>query len=162
MANAFLEDGYLLLADDTVAVTMENEVSFVQPAFPQRKLCGDVLEGCGIVRADLTELHENPPKYAISMWEQFMYEPRKLLALIMVQVYEEDMVKIEEITGGEKLSFLMKASYEYLLYAMCKPRKEEIQQLVQICNKVPFYVIYRPNEGDSTREQRILIEEQLN
>lgn len=161
LADEFLNNGYFLLADDTVAITVEKDNIFGQPAFPQRKLCGDVVERRGLDKSKLIDLEEEPPKYAVSMWEQYVYEPRQFLALVQIEPYDGEQVLVEEITGGEKLAFLMKASYKYMLYAINRPSKDEIQQLVEICNKVNFYVIYRPRQGDSTKEQRELLEKIL-
>ena len=157
LANEFLESGYRMLADDTVGITVNDEGVYTIPAFPQRRLVADLVEHLGLEKENLIDLNEEKQKFAINIDSQ--YCPQKRTFKVLVQVYKHSgkTVEIVEITGADKLRFLMDASYEYMLYANDKLRKEEIVDMVKICNNVSFYAMYRPKQGYTTKEQMNLI-----
>lgn len=97
-------------------------------------------------------MNEDEPKYAIDVGTQYCNEPRKLKALVQIYKYPGTSVEMQEVTGAEKLRFLMNTSYEYMLYVNDKLHKEEIMDMVRICNEVPFFVLFRPEKGYTTKE----------
>ena len=153
LANEFLYAGHRLIADDTVGLSVNESGVYTLPAFPQRKLVGDMVERLGLNRGELIDLNEDEPKYAIDVGTQYCNEPRKLKALVQIYKYLGNTVEMQEVTGAEKLRFLMNTSYEYMLYVNDKLHKEEIMDMVRICNEVPFFVLFRPEKGYTTKEQ---------
>ena len=157
LASEFFDAGYKLMADDTVGLSVDENGVYTIPAFPQRKLVGYMAERMGLDKAKLIDLGEDKPKYAINVDSQFCTQKRQFKALVQVCKYQGETVEIEEVTGAEKLRFLMNTSYEYMLYANDKLHKNEIVEMVKICNEVPFYMVLRPETGYTTKEQMKLI-----
>lgn len=153
LANEFIESGCRILADDTVGVDVVEDDVYAIPAFPQRKLVVDMVEKVGIDSSKLIDLKQNVPKYAINVDEQYCNQPRKLKALVWVCKHSGKNVEIHEVTGADKLKFLMDTSYEYMLYVNDKVQQDEFKTLVKICNDVVFYVVLRPEGGYTTKEQ---------
>lgn len=153
LSNEFLSAGYRLIADDTVGILVNNDGVFTLPAFPQRRLVGDMVDRMGLHKDELIDLKEDIPKYAINVGEQYCSEARPFSILVQLLKYPGETVEIHEITGVDKIRFLMDTSYEYLLYINDKLQKEEILEMVKICNNVPFFVMLRPEEGYTTKEQ---------
>ena len=120
-------------------------------------LVGDMVERMGLDKDKLIDLGEDRPKYAINVDSQFCTQKKQFKALVQVCKYQGETVEIEEVTGAEKLRFLMNTSYEYMLYANDKLHKNEIVEMVKICNEVPFYMVFRPETGYTTKEQMKLI-----
>ena len=153
LANEFLDSGYRMLADDTVGIAVDNEGVYTIPAFPQRKLVGDMVEHLGLDKDKLIDLKEDKRKYAINVDTQFCPDKRPFKALVQIYKYPGKTVEIKEITGAGKLRFLMDTSYEYMLYANDKLQQNEIMDMVKICNEVSFYAVLRPEVGYTTKEQ---------
>ncbi len=153
LANEFVNSGYRMLADDTVGIRVDNEGVFTIPSFPQRRLVEDLILHLGMDRTNLFDLKSSKKKYVINIGSDYCDEPRRFMALVWLIKYQGEKVMIREVTGGEKLKFLMETSYEYRLYANDKLRQNEIMDMVKICNEVVFLNVFRPNEGYTTKEQ---------
>lgn len=153
LANEFLDAGCRLIADDTVGIDINEDGVLATPAFPQRKLVGDMVDRLGLNREELIDLREETPKYALNLGENYCSEPKKFRALVQVYKYPGDEVVINEITGAAKLKFLMETSYEYMLYANSRLQKTDIEDMVKICNAVEFYAVLRPENGYTTEKQ---------
>lgn len=153
LASEFLNSGCRLIADDTVGIDIASDGIYATPAFPQRKLVGDMVDKLGLNRDELIDLREEIPKYALNLGDNYCSEPKKFRALVQVYKYPGDKVVINEITGAAKLKFLMETSYEYMLYANSRLQKKDIEDMVKICNAVEFYAVLRPENGYTTEKQ---------
>lgn len=72
LAAALGECGHALVADDIVAITPDG---LVLPAFPQRKLCSDVLEALALDNSGLLPNRPGQPKYRVPALAGFTAAP---------------------------------------------------------------------------------------
>lgn len=153
ITTSYLKEGYQLMADDIVAVRInEEEKVMACPAFPYQKLCRDAVNREGFQPDELIYIDEDKDKFLVSRKEQFTDHPVKVKAMVMLGVYDGDKVEVEEITGVNKLMavrenlFLKRLSGEWL------GKANLIKTCLEIGSKVPIYVVMRPEKSDTRLE----------
>lgn len=151
IALSLIDAGYRYLADD-IAMVNPKEDMIIQPAFPQQKVCRNVAEQIGTEK--LRYINEKKDKFAYCNTENFCWEPRKLTTLIILKKYEGASVKIEEITGVEKISAVINNLFLLDAYKAMGITIEEKARCLELAGKLSIYTIYRPADGDTVQEIR--------
>lgn len=154
LTNAFRHNGYPFMADD-VSLTEEQKDGkvIVHPAYPQQKICKDAMLKMGYNIEDYTLIDEGREKYVIPTHKTFVKESKPLGAMIHITVGDVDKVQIEEITGQDKMTTVIKNIYRTEILWRYGVAPEYFKKVFNISKKVPLYRITRPKGEFSVNEQ---------
>ena len=151
----------IFMADDTVAIRLDNQIAYAYPGYPQQKLCEDAAIAYGYHISDLIPISEERSKYAISMISNYHSTRKVADILIGVEVGDVESVQILEIVGSEKLKFLLDASYVYKVYKKFAIPYSEMLKCISIANQIKMYKLIRPRTGNTVVQQAAVINEML-
>lgn len=157
LAAEFLNRKGIFLADDTVAIKLHKDRVYAQPGYPQQKICADTITKTDRQRGELVLLpslgKKEKEKFGLRLREGYCTEERELSAIFILQPGEVEQVEMQEITGSEKIKYLIDNIYKRRIYLEVGMPREVFNQCVQVANKVKIYTLTRPIEGMSTEIQ---------
>ena len=80
LASAFLKQGYKLLSDDVIAVSVsqENPIPYVTPSYPQQKLWQESLNIFGMENSNYRSIYGRENKYCIPVTKALLRHPLPL------------------------------------------------------------------------------------
>lgn len=163
LTEELLECGSVFMADDTVALKVIEGKVYAEAAYPQQKICTDTVKESTRERGQMVLL---PPdggkeKYAVRLKTGYCMEEKELNSMFILNVGDVETVAIEEITGSEKIKYLMDNLYKRKVYIEVGMSVEIFKKCVEVANKVKIYKIVRPKEGMTTDIQMAKIKEIL-
>lgn len=164
LVSAFRYKNYNFLSDDVCATTVEGKEIYVNSAYPQQKLCEDAVKNFNLNKEELVKLDEGRGKYAIPSKESFILGKEKLCMLIELSVSKEeddDDLRIEEITGTDKMVIVMKNVYRINLAHYMKMSKEYFNNIATIAKNIKVYRLIRPKDKFTVFNQIELIKKLL-
>ena len=162
LTSALREKGYFFMADDVSVIGKRIDTKhIIHPGYPQQKLCRDAMEKMGYNIKAFKRIDEGRDKYAIPVHKSFIKEPIQLGAVFEIIIGEEPHVKIEEITGTEKLKLLLKNIYRVEVSHYSGMSPEYFKNCIDIVKRVPCFKIKRPKAKFSVEEQISAIEKAL-
>lgn len=150
---AFTKNKYEFLSDDISVVSMDDSGSLlVLPGFPQRKLCKDTAKIMGYDTSNpaVTILEK---KIIVNSNMHFRNEAMPLSAIYEIKKVKDKQVSIVDVKGSEKLrSLINNLCYSPILFSM-GIKSDYFIKCAELANKVSYHYMFRPNKGDTTREQ---------
>lgn len=153
LTNALLGQGYEFMADDAVALTVTDKI-YACGAYPQRKLCENIIEYDGYDKEKLRYIPDGGKiKYGVDMKESYRADKEELRVLLVLSVADIDTVLIEEIQGNEKLKYIINNLYKRETYKKIGFTTCIFEQCVKIADNISVYEIKRPKDKFSVREQ---------
>ena len=163
LAERFFEMGAQMLADDMVVINQENDEFFAVPAYPQQKLCLDQVTD---EMKDKYTMILLPPdngvfKYGVRIPERFVDEEQKLDALFIILPSEVSKTEIEEITGGDKINYLIDNLFQVGIYRKIGLPADRLKKIIAIASNIQVFVIKRPKIGMTVSEQAELVRSAL-
>lgn len=159
----FLDCGSRLMTDDVAILeTVGQGEIMVYPGFPQQKLCRDAVGRNKLDTKELLYIDEDKDKFAVDRREGFSTEPVRLGAMVCLNRYSGKEVRIRELSGHEKLDFILENQFLRPMFEnSCEYPPEDMKQSLIIAMSVPVYEVLRPIKGDTTAEQLRLITARL-
>ncbi|EJT6664664.1 hypothetical protein C4D51_13375 [Clostridium perfringens] len=161
LTNAFRQYKYPFMADDVSSTIELQDVIFIEPAYPQQKICRDAMEKMGYRIDDFKLIDEDREKYVIPTHESFVKEKRKLQAIFEIEPYDGEEVKIEEISGGEKMKIILRNIYRIEIIAPHGIPPTYFKKVINIAKNTLVFRIKRPRDQFSVDRQIELIEREL-
>jgi hypothetical protein len=151
--------GFDLLADDVSALGCDLKDNYIiYPAYPQQKLCRDVMEN---MNYDIKRFSKTDPyrdKYLVPLKKGFQKLPVQLSAIYEISTGESKKVEIVEILGSEKLKTILRNIYRIELTRYLGQGPQFFKQCINIANAISVYKITRPKLGLTVTEQIELIQ----
>lgn len=158
ITSIYLEQGYKLLADDIVAIGINDEKKVIAyPAFPYQKLCRDVISREGMTMDALIYIDEEKDKFLVPRKEQFIETPIEVKAMVILGVNEGTKLVADQVIGMNKLMAIRENLFLKRLRGEWQVKPKLIQTCLEIGSKVPIYAIARPKKDDT----RILLKKSL-
>lgn len=149
LAAAFLSQGYELISDDVLAISIEGEHAYVTPSYPQQKLWQESLDQFGI-RADLLHsIYGRETKYGIPVTQQFIHAPLPLAGVFELKKGETEEIVIEPVTGLDCVHSLFFNTYRNFLLDRLGLLEWHFNVTVQLAQRLIMYQIQRPLAGFS-------------
>lgn len=161
LTNAFRQYEYPFMADDVSSTIELQDEIFIEPAYPQQKICRDAMEKMGYRIDDFKLIDEDREKYVIPTHESFVKEKRKLKAIFEIEPYDGEEVKIEEISGGEKMKTILRNIYRIEIIAPHGIPPAYFKKVINIAKNTLVFRIKRPKNQFSVDRQIELIEREL-
>lgn len=162
ITNSFREKGFKFLADDVSALDILNENTIiVNPAYPQQKICKDIMEKMGYEKELFKLIDECRGKYVIPARESFVYDAKKLTAICEISISDDPDVNIQEITGVEKLKVIIKNIYRQEIFLREGMKSCYFKNILNIAKNILVYKIFRPKDKLTVDEQIDIILKEL-
>ena len=163
LAAGILNRSGIFMADDTVAIKIKEGKVYAQPGYPQQKICVDALKEKDRERGKLVLLPSlgEKEKYGLRLHGGYCTEEKELYAMFILQPGDVDSVQVQEVTGSEKIKYLIDNLYKRGIYLEVGMPPEVFQQCIQVANQVKIYNLVRPREGMTTEIQIERIMEKL-
>lgn len=162
LSSAFRKKGYPFLADDISVITLdEGRLPWVQPAYPQQKLCRDSVQMMGDDISFLKQVDEDTDKYAVPVLKHFQHLPVRLAAICELRPYDCCSIGISQVFGTEKLQVLMKNIYRVELLRWFGQKQEFFKQCLDVAKDTAFFRMIKPKHAFTLEDQVSLIKEKL-
>lgn len=152
ISTALRKQGWLFLADDTVAITSEDGCLYAHPAYPQQKLCLDTAIEFGHDIKQLTLINEERQKYAVNVKDIFCSSRKVIKAMVCLEVNDMDQLIINEVKGNAKLEYIIKNLYAYYDYKDMGMSAYDFGQCLEMTRKIPIFRVKRPLNLKSQRQ----------
>lgn len=153
LASALLQEGYPLLSDDVIAVSVSEDrgTPIVTPAYPHQKLWQDSLNIFGLESTNYDSIFGRETKYSIPV-TQYYNKPLPLGAIFVLEKYEEESVDISEIQKLERFYDIYTHTFRNFLIPNLGLMDWHLNITAQIVNQIKIYRIKRPNKGCDTKK----------
>ncbi|MFF5396678.1 aldolase [Peribacillus butanolivorans] len=148
LAAAFLKEGFQLLSDDILPISLSKEnIPFITPTYPQQKLWQESLQVFGIEKKDYQPLFERETKFAVPVTSSFSNKPLPLSSVFELVKTEHGEVTLQKINQLERFRTLFCHTYRNFLVPRLGLMEWHFMESVNILNKIHMYQLHRPNTG---------------
>ncbi len=153
LSTALINSGFQYIADDAVAIECSEEVKACS-GYPQRKLSFDTLRCFDMKPEDYPLVPDTEDvKYSIKQLDQYYKETLTLGGLVVITPSEEEDVKLIPILGSDKIKLVMDNLYKKEIYNLLGFNKDIFNQCVKIAKFIDVYVLTRPVNQLTIKEQ---------
>ena len=157
LAASFIANGYKILSDDVIPVSLSNQIPIVTPSYPQQKLWSRSLEKFGMNKKEFNPLFEREDKYAIPVNKHFYNDALPLGGIIELSKSECDQVELSTIRSLQAIHTLFNHTYRNFFVPRLGLIEWHFKITSQISGQVPCYHIDRPTSQFTAGEIRDLI-----
>jgi nucleoside phosphorylase len=158
MCSFFRKAGNRYLSDDISVVTLGIDGQpYVQPAFPQQRLCTDTAIKLGYDTSMLKKACLKDDKFIIVDTKNYFNEPVPLAAIIEISPVEGSNIEVNRTLGAEKLKNIIKNIYCVILMSRIGIPQKYLIQCVSIVKNVEFYKLARPIGKNTIHEQSEIV-----
>ncbi|MDD9266537.1 aldolase [Paenibacillus sp. GCM10023248] len=163
LASAFLNQGYELLSDDVIAVSLqEGNSPYVIPSYPQQKLWQDSLSNFGMECSNYQSLYGRVNKYYVPVAARYHQEPLPLTGVIELVKSEADTIEIRRIEKLSRFSPLFYHTYRNFLIQGMGLTEWHFKTSVCILQHIKMFQLSRPVSGFTAPQLVSTILETLN
>lgn len=154
LTSALVDLGYKMITDDVAVIRSSNKNEiFIEPAYPQRKLCKDAIHNFGYELNKFNKAYGQRDKFFIRIPDKFSYKPVKLKAIFEICTSDNDKVEIEEINGFEKIDIIRKNIYRIEILNKVGMKEKYFNMLLNLSKDIEIYRIKRPLNMFTVKEQ---------
>ncbi|MED4694909.1 aldolase [Peribacillus frigoritolerans] len=148
LAAAFLKEGFQLLSDDVIPVSLSiDNKPFITPSYPQQKLWQESLQAFGIETKDYQPLFERETKFSVPVASSFSNKPLPLSSVFELVKTEHGEVTLQKINQLERFRTLFSHTYRNFLVPRLGLMEWHFMESVNILNSIHMYQLHRPNIG---------------
>ncbi|MEY8733646.1 aldolase [Peribacillus frigoritolerans] len=163
LAAAFLKEGFQLLSDDVIPVSLSKDNKpFIIPSYPQQKLWQESLQAFGIEKKDYQPLFERETKFSVPVASSFSNEPLPLRAVFELVKTDHGEVTLQKINQLERFRTLFSHTYRNFLVPRLGLMEWHFMESVNILNSIHMYQLQRPNIGFTVNNLVFQILENIN
>ncbi|MBO7747798.1 aldolase [Paenibacillus sp. MWE-103] len=156
LAAALLHEGFKLLTDDVIAISMDPNTGMptVIPSYPQQKLWEESVAGLQMKSSGLETLYQNDdrPKYAIPVREQFANKSIPLAGIFELVKTDNAHPTCEPLHGLERLPLLFRHTYRNYHIPLLGLMEWHFQFTTRMTEEVDVYRLSRPVCGFKVNE----------
>ncbi|RIX52616.1 aldolase [Paenibacillus nanensis] len=152
LSTYLLEQGYQLLSDDLIAVTLDQDDNpIVTPSYPQQKIWQETIDLLGMKPERLKPLFERETKFAVPVSDRFHSSP-----LPLAGVYE--LIKVEQgaalqpVEGLERFHTLLQHTFRGFLIERLGLMDWHFGFLARFVNRIQMHRLCRPQAPSSVQE----------
>ncbi|WP_413307759.1 aldolase [Bacillus sp. 1P10SD] len=145
LASAFLREGYNLLTDDVISLSLSNEnIPLITPSYPSQKLWEDSLNHFGLDKNIYNSLYGRKTKYSVPIVGQYSDKTIPLAGIFELTKTENEKIELVGIKGLEGFQTIYKNTYREFLIPHLGLLDWHFNQSAIILNKVNLYRLSRP------------------
>lgn len=147
IAATFLNEGYKLISDDVIPITIgKDNVPMVTPAYPQQKLWEDALNKIGRGHMNFRSIYGRERKYCVPVVDSYCTTPLPIGGIFELQKIRSNELEIQPIKGLHSLNVLTIHTYRnHILYGM-ELIEWHFNMISQLTNYVEILRIKRPEQ----------------
>lgn len=158
LASALIREGYQLISDDVIPVSLSmGNIPVVTPSYPQQKLWQESLYAFGIESKGLRPIVERESKFAVPVHSQFADQSLPLAGVFELVKTEKESIVIQPLYNLERLQTLFHHTYRNFLLAPSGLLQWHFAFTATIANNVHLYQIQRPVSQFTANEIASLI-----
>ncbi|MBE1444725.1 aldolase [Paenibacillus sp. OAS669] len=145
LASTFLSQGYSLVSDDLIAVTLsgEDKQPVVTPSYPQQKLWQDSLNHLGMAAGEYRSIYGRETKFCVPVASHYVTSPLPLAGVIEL-VKTENELHLAPIGKLDKLQTLFCHTFRPFLIPRLGLMEWHFQTTSAIANHLSMYQLRRP------------------
>ena len=144
LASAFLREGFRLISDDVIPVTICEGVPMVTPAYPQQKLWLESLNHFGMESEGLRPIIDRETKFAIPVQSQFVSKSLPLAGVFELVKTENDHLEFLPVSNLQRLHTLYYHTYRNFLIGPMGLMEWHFNITAGFANKIKLFQIKRP------------------
>lgn len=145
LASAFLHEGYQLLSDDIIAVSLsQDNIPIVTPSYPQQKLWQESLNEFGMETSHYQSIYGRETKYCVPVPSQYSSDPVPLAGVFELVKMENKMVELDPINKLSGLQTLFNHTYRNFLIPRLELMEWHFSISANIVNQMNVYQLRRP------------------
>ncbi|MBT2758429.1 aldolase [Mesobacillus foraminis] len=151
LASAFLNEGYKLLSDDVIAITLSTEenLPYVIPAYPQQKLWEESLRNFGLDLGDLRSIHGRETKYNVPV-SQYHDKQLPLAGVFELIISKTNKIELRKIERLEQFYTLFTHTFRNCLIRNLGLMDWHFQTSAKILKNIKLFQLGRPDGVFST------------
>jgi hypothetical protein len=157
LASAFINQGYKLVSDDLIAVTLKDGQPWVVPSYPQQKLWQESLNIFGMDRSDFNSIYGREEKYCIPIKSQFYSKPLPLGGIFELTKADQSAVEIRSIPNLNKFHLFFNHTYRNFLLHKLNILDWHFSLSTEIIPNIMIYQVSRPIVGVTVEAIREMI-----
>lgn len=149
LASAFMEQGYPLLSDDVIAVTLsrEDNTPYVTPSYPQQKLWQDSLQRLGLKTDQYRSVYGRLDKYSVPVSSRFCSDPMPLAGVFELVKSDEPFVQCRPIGKLDRIHTLFSHTYRNFLIPSLGLTDWHFRMSAAMVNRLDMFQLRRPQTG---------------
>lgn len=157
LASSFINQGYKLVSDDLIALTLKEGQPWVVPSYPQQKLWQESLNIFGMDRNGYDSIYGRQEKYCIPIKSNFYSEPLPLGGIFELIKAEQSAVEIRSIPNLNRFHMLFNHTYRNFLLHKLNIMDWHFSLSTEIIPNIMIYQICRPKVGVTVEEIKEMI-----
>jgi hypothetical protein len=147
LASAFMKNGYKLLTDDVIPVTIkENDPPVIYPTYPQQKLWEESLQYFDMDSRNYNQLFERENKFAIPIHSHYHDSPMVLGGLFEIAKKKRNNIIINPINRLERFRTLYNQTFRKSLIPRLGLAEWHFLESAKLIKNIKMYHIERPIE----------------
>lgn len=158
LASALLQQGYPLVTDDIIAVTLDHHsMPYVTPAYPQQKLWQESLDVFGMNSNQYRPLFDRETKYAVPVESHFASSTLPLAGIFELIKTNGEQVSIRAIEKLERLPLLYRHTYRKSLLHDSGLTKWHFDMTARISSSIAIHQLHRPSNQPTVQQLTDLV-----
>lgn len=156
LAATLLNQGYRLLTDDIIPVTLESGIPMVLPSYPQQKLWKESLDALKVSSDQYQPIFDRENKFLIPLHSKF-YDEQIPLAGIFELVTGAEEVTLRPLNKLEQIKKLFEHTFRSFLIERLDLLEWHFNITTTLANSTMMYQLTRPESRFTTKELSDLI-----
>lgn len=153
IAAVLLNQGYQLLSDDVIAVSLSpDELPMVTPSYPQQKLWKESIDKLGMKSSEFRPLYQELTKYAVPVSDQFRNEPVPLAGVFEIVKTDREQFEIRHVQGIQRLPIFMQHTYRNFIVPRLGLERWHFAISSSIVSRIHVFQLGRPSVGFTAHE----------
>ncbi|SFL15880.1 HPr Serine kinase C-terminal domain-containing protein [Paenibacillus sp. 1_12] len=154
LASTFLKQGYRLVSDDVIAISLSpyDHSPIVTPSYPQQKLWQESLDHLGMDEHRYHSIFGREKKYAIPVSTSYYTEPLPLAGIFELGKSDSEQIDFRPIKKLERFKTLVTHTYRNFLIPQLGLREWHFSTSASIMKHVDMYYIRRTVVGFSASQ----------
>ncbi|MEM7116765.1 MAG: hypothetical protein AAF614_30310 [Chloroflexota bacterium] len=145
LLNAFLQQGYKMLADDIAAIFIaKDQTPMIMPAFPRTKLWEDSAQALQIDTATLARTRPKLKKFEHYVPQQFEPNPQPIHRIYHLNTRNGASLSLEPIPKMRTVQTLVLNTYRHQFLDGLAMRDTHFQLLTKVAQHIPIMRVTRP------------------
>jgi hypothetical protein len=151
LASCFLSQGYRLVSDDVIAVSLSSHDHSpkVTPSYPQQKLWKESLDRFGMDEHQYQPIFGRENKFSIPVTSGYYSEPLPLAGVFELKKTENQPVQLSSIVRLERFQTLFTHTYRNFLIPRLGLMEWHFSTSASMLKHMDMYQIRRPLDGFS-------------
>jgi hypothetical protein len=163
LASAFINQGYQLLSDDVIAVSLSEDeyTPIVTPSYPQQKLWQDSLNNFGMETSHYRSIYGRATKYNVPVPSKFFHNPLPLAGVFELVKMDNKEVEIRRIEKLERFNTLFRHTFRNSFITQLGLTQWHFNTSARIINQIDMFQLCRLTSGFSAHQLASIILENL-